>query len=177
MSTATCLFWSTSNVDAFRQIWISRTHRLPSCATIHTFRRWFLTSSAHHNGFVAMLYADDHQMVIQVAPTVSWCSGSSPWSCDGSRSASVDVFTSLGIERYNFCKFRKIFYTHEASVVWKPNKKKSTRNSPKSPNFGAFDLGLERTSEFVQGGKLTGTDLFHATLLLVWLDEAVSMVR
>ena len=31
--------------------------------------------------------------------------------------ASVDVLTSLGIERYNFCKFRKLFYMHEASVV------------------------------------------------------------
>ena len=27
-----------------------------------------------------------------------WCSGASPWSCDGSRSASVDVFTSLGMK-------------------------------------------------------------------------------
>jgi hypothetical protein len=59
----------------------------------------------------------------------------------------------------------------------KTQQKKSTRNSPKSPNFGAFDLGLERTSELVQGGKPTGTDLFDATQLLVWLDEAVSMVR
>ena len=58
--------------------------------------------------------------------------------------------------------------------------KKLTRNSPKLPklpNFGAFVLGLEQTSEFVQGGKSTGTDLFDATQLLAWLDEAVSMVR
>jgi hypothetical protein len=41
----------------------------------------------------------------------------------------------------------------------KTQQKKSTRNLPKSPNFGAFDLGLERTSELAQGGKSTGTDL------------------
>jgi hypothetical protein len=55
--------------------------------------------------------------------------------------------------------------------------KKLTRNSPKSPNFGAFDLGKEWTSELAQEGKSTGTDLFHAMQPLVWLDEAVTMVR
>jgi hypothetical protein len=49
--------------------------------------------------------------------------------------------------------------------------------STKSPNFDTFDLGLERTSELVQGGKSTGTDLFDATQPLVWSDKAVSMVR
>ena len=44
-------------------------------------------------------------------------------------------------------------------------------------NFDTFDLGLERTSELAQGGKSTGTDLFDATLLLVWFDVAVFMVR
>ena len=59
----------------------------------------------------------------------------------------------------------------------KTQQKKSTRISTKSPDFDAFDLGLERTSELVWGGKSTGTDLFDATQLLVWSDKAASMVR
>ena len=79
----------------------------------------------------------------------------------------------IKVERYAFSKFRKLFYAYEASVVWKPNRKKSTSNLPKLPYFDAFDLGLERSSELVQGGKSTRTDLFDATQPLVWLDEAV----
>jgi hypothetical protein len=62
-------------------------------------------------------------------------------------------------------------------VLYENPTKKSIQISTKSPDFGAFDLGKEWTLELVLGGKSTGTDLFNAAQPLVWLDEAVSMVR
>jgi hypothetical protein len=105
---------------------------LPSCATIHMYRRWFLTSSAHHGGFWPCYTLTIIKLLIQVAPTVSLrCSGASPWSCDGSRSASVDVFTSLRLKHMTspnsvnyFTRTKLVLYknpTKNRSEFW-PNR-------------------------------------------------------
>jgi hypothetical protein len=105
--------------------------------------------------------------------------GACPWSWSGfwlCERASVDVFTSLGLKDTT-SPISVNYFTRTKLALYENPTKKSTPNLPKSPNFDAFDLGLERTSELVQGGKSTGTDLFDAAQLLVWLDEAVSMVQ
>jgi hypothetical protein len=100
-----------------------------------------------------------------------WGIGACPWSWSGFKRALVDVFTSLGLKDMPSPNSVN-YFTRTKLVLYENPTKKSTPNLPKSPNFG-----LERTSELVQGGKSTGTDLFDATQLLVWLDEAVAMVQ